>query len=609
MNTISTISLLYWVGIELSFGHSPSVSLILNQERHWNTLSCPHVISYDLNHSPDNQVTFTCHLTGNRPKKVSFYLYHVTLFMLYNKRNMDRCASMDQCFSIKMEQASSNTLSVTVQSLRPCFSGRVSFRYELRQTNNLISNGIMDVLLFHRLKTPTKMVPTRTMNTTDVGIVLSGSIRSNCHYNINALLYTMTYQLIGEPECSTRNISKCTVWKVDRNMYVISCPIYIPCKESLICSAMVKAKVFEKSQVGNSPGAKSRQFSKSLAFISSRSISPNVTGYTLYSITITFLTPVTCVKAHHHFQYNVEYKTSIEKNWTGFRGQVCNLKMENCQIYIAGLKMNTAYTVCISYRNIFDIDAQYGEPVCRNASTAQLPCQPPIVKKITPVEVDATHWKAIIHWLYIGEDCWNDDFATNSTNHHYLIEIKDGNSTATPKSYMMSSSANSSSSGIIKLEYQRKYILTMSSCNFFGCLNGQKIDISVQSVKQKQPEASTTDMKQKMTETVLICVMSLLFLVASSFLYFILKKRKQFQRLRMKRKLKAADIKILRENCNQQFELTTNVSRRGFETDHDIRQKEFQEKKRVVMVDTRPLMSRKISFSNHFEIPENSSLV
>ena len=614
MNTISTLYFLYCISVELSFAHTPSVSLILNGKRHWNMLRCPRT-AFNNPSSVGNEVTLTCHLTEDPystiPESPS-YVYHATFFALYDFNIMNKCTSMDQCFSIEMKQVS-NAISVTVASLRPCFAGRVSFQYELREMSNLISNGTMHVLLSYHLKTPARMELSTTTNTSYAGIILKGSIDAVCPYNLNTLHYTMTYQLIGEPECTVKNISKCRIEKMNLNLYSLSCPLDVPlyCGESSMCSSILKARISGRGEPGRSQAVESRQFSKSLAFVTARSISPNVTDYTLNSITVLFLKPVTCIRAHHHFLYKVKYKGSPGKKWIDFKGQVCSFKTMNCKIHITGLKMNTNYTVCILYRNIFDIDEQYSEPVCRNASTAKLPCKPPVVSKIIPVEDDLIHWKAIIHWVAIQPDCWNDEFEENSINpRRYLIEISDGNTT---DSHAFLHPTNTSSNHTVKLKYHKKYILTMSSCNYFGCLNGQKIRISVQNRHNKELNVNSTDTKQKVTETVLICVLSLLFLGASCFLYFILKKRKQFNRLRIKRKLKPSDIKILRENFDpRQFELVEKkVKRRGIEMDYDIQQQEkrLSKENRIVTVDTRPLIIRKMSTTDALEIPSNSSLV
>ena len=619
MNTISSIYFLYWISVKLSSAHIPSVSLILNGKRHWSMLRCPNT-TFNNPSVAGNKVILTCHLTEDLYSKVpeSSQMYHATFFVLYDVKIMDRCISMDQCFAVKMKQVL-NTVSVNIESLRPCFSGSVSFRYELRQTSNLISNGTMEVFLSYHLKTPTRMAISRSKNTTNAEIILKGTIESVCPYDLGTLRYTMTYQLMGEPECIVRDVSKCTIEKININLYSLSCPLHAssPCEENLLCSSILKARIFGKSDTGKSQAVESRQFSKSLASVTARSISPNVSDYTLNSITFNFLKPVTCIRAHHHFVYKVKYKVSMDENWIDFQGHVCNLKTLHCKIHITGLKMKTNYTVCILYRNIFDIDAQYSEPVCRNASTAQLPCQPPVVSKIVPVEDDSNHWKAIVYWINIQQKCWNDEFEENSTTspHHYLIEITDGNITT---SLVIPHPTNTSSNHTIKLRYHQNYILTMSSCNYFGCLNGQKIHISVQNTQDNLDDVNNRGSKQKVTETILICVLSLLFLGASSFLYFILKKRKQFHRLRIKRKLKPSDIKIVRENCEpQQIEMVLNkISRRGIEMDSSAQQQQQQQEEirllkenRLVTVDTRPLIIRKMSTTDALEIPNNSSLV
>ena len=683
MNTISILCFLYYVTIELlpyiccsRPRPSPSVSLILNPHESkryhvFTTLLCPKMIASSelTSKSRGRHVKFTCHLAeksennGDTTKNNTviapekYRIYHVTLFMVLGATDLDRClySSLDRCFSVNMHQVSVETISVRVASLSPCYVGRITFRYELRLSKHLISQGDMVVHFEHRLEVPAKMnAITTKMNRNKTQISLEGSVKSPCHYNLDELYYTMAYRLIGDKQCAAKNTSKCVLRKQGETTYTISCPIYLPCKDrSLVCSTIVKASIERNHTLGN---LQSRLFTKSLAFVTSRGVLLNVTEFSLNSITVSFTKPVACVKAHHHYHYKVKYKSlnTVENtDWISRirNSQVCSLKTNlDCEVHITGLEMNSNYTICIAFRNIFDIDAQYNESLCLNASTAQLPCRPPTVRKIIPGKVNATHWEASFHWFPIKESCWNDeDYEDYSVNHHrYLVEISDNNST-TPSSYTIPSVIGNLSSDqkVILLEYKRSYILTMSACNIFGCMNGHKTHFSVREGSgqvdhslQKRAKNGKVGAKQRLTETVLICVLSFLFLAASCVLCFMLKRRKQFQRFEKMtgrhNYLTSSDIKFVRRDhegllitdpSSNEKTTTTSTAKKGISK--DILKREIGgvviqdnnkdvldnidyciDETRVVKVDTRQLIYQKLTISDHRgRIPVNSSLV
>uniref|UniRef100_A0A7M5WUN1 Uncharacterized protein n=1 Tax=Clytia hemisphaerica TaxID=252671 RepID=A0A7M5WUN1_9CNID len=598
----------------------PSVSLLLHPDRNWSSIGCPSsVTNHDsqTDHFKDNNVRFICRLV-ERDKQIVDYPYHFTLFMMVDSKSILNygCQTIGHCFSISITQPGTDQIQIEIKTFKECFTGRIPFRFELRQINTLISAGTLNVIFARQVVVPLRL---NFRLNQSMPIALDGNVDIQCAEDFKTSVYEMVYSVRGKPECQTSNFTVCQKFQHGKDVFSISCPLDTVCDSDIMCSAIITAQIFTYNKFGQM-SKPSRKFSKSLAFLTSRGeIDLNITGQTLNTMTFSFQRPVSCTEVHQHFQYRIIYKNadSDDEKWTNFKGETCisndagnkeSTDSGHCSVLLNSLHMNTMYNICLSYRNIFDIQERYSALICQNSSTAQLPCTPPRLTKILPIEdnADNNHWKANLYWTQVEPDCWNDKYDSNSTHHYYLIELYDGNQT---QEIAVPSFQNYSIDILTRLRYKHKYMVLLSACNVYGCINGPKSYMYV--LKEKEGDTGHQS-SQTLTETVLICVLSLLFLTASSCLYWILKKRKQFQRFQtMKRKLKPEDIKVVRPDCEMVDLTTGKLTPRGGVVAEEgaLASKIHPDDRRIITVDTRPLLSRKISIVNSGVVPANSTLV
>jgi len=593
--------------IHICYCQSPSITLILDNNRNWTSIVCPSIAASNdaTNQVKSSDIEFQCNLIDQGTNLVDTP-FHFTFFVELDTSITSKCPSIDECITVKLSQTEPKTIKVNAKTLKRCFSGKLKFRYELRHINRLVSAQSIEVV-FGRKPNPPKQLSFR-MNGTEI-LSLSGKLPGEeCERDVLSALYVMKYEIRGEPGCQLVNHSNCHVFRLKGTDFELSCPLYTLCDSTAMCSAIVTAQVVGANRFGHL-GDISRKFIKSLAFVTSRPITPNITTRTLNSLTVVFQKPVSCNAAYQHFQYKVSYKTYTSSVWVSVRDTICASE-DQCSVYLAGLQMNTEYAVCIAYRNIFDLVTTYSNDVCTNASTAQLPCRAPTINEIIPMKIDNRFWRAIVHWVLLeDQDCWNDglDGVINSTIlRYYIVEVSDGNTTV---DFKASPFANNSENGLSVLRYKHEYSVMLSSCNIYGCINGPRNYLFLKPAVHNTPYKPQQSHKQKVTETVLICVLSLLFLVASTILYLILRKQKQFhQRLRLKRKFTADDIQLVREDIN--FELNQVTSRGIIDTTATIIDNKedlpnpvyvSKDEEMVIKIETRPLLA--------CSIPENSTLV
>ena len=304
MHTILTLFSIHCACIQLCCCQSPSVTLILNKNRNWTSIICPPVALDSINQITSSDVAFQCHLIERDKNRVD-PPFHFTFFIGLDASVRSDCLLIDDCIAVKLLQTERQTIQVNARALQKCFSGKLKFRYEFRHINRLISAGTTDVI-FARKPNPPKQLGFR-MNGTEI-VSLNGKFSGEeCERDVLTANYIMKYEIRGEPGCQLVNHSNCHVSKLKGNDYGLMCPLYTLCASTAMCSAIVTAQVVGTNEYGHR-GDISRKFIKSLAFVTSQPITPNITRRTFNSLTVLFQKPVSCNAAYQHFQYKISYK-------------------------------------------------------------------------------------------------------------------------------------------------------------------------------------------------------------------------------------------------------------------------------------------------------------
>lgn len=583
------VFLLLMMAINVSCNFPPVTTIILRQNKNWTSISCPNNVT-----SEDNTLTniaFDCRLV-ERDKSVVSLPYHISLFPVLESDILD-CTNLDNCLKLELKQ-DFQTVAIRARLLKPCLVVKMLFKIELRQGNKLIWRNSVSGYFSRKPPQPQQLHVVHASHLFSI----DASAMYTCTEDLDGLRYVLIYQL-NVKGCSASNVTECTTTttKTSSKRVHISCRMPDACHVGEdVCSSRIIGRLRGTNKLGQQ-GELSNKISTILAYTERKSTRLKLKMKSLRSLTFSFNSPVNCMSSFSQFQYRFSHRKTLGRSDMVHLHSIFCTK-DTCSFSINELEMGTSYNVCLSYKNVFDFPQFYSEPVCAQASTGQLPCHAPIITNLTHKAVpDTSYWKGGIHWRRIARDCWKEEVRKWQ---HYMIHLTDGNTSMT---FNKSWHENTSSDGLHFLLYDQKYTLILSSCNRYGCVDGPKSIIFLK--RTTDPSKPRDGSNQSLIETILICILSLLFLIATTILYCVVKNRKY------KMKLERIRAEFVNNRNGTGNETVTFSRDQAGEADRAVESDELDEdeehtlfhERHMIQVDTRHLVSHRLS------LPENSTLV